>query len=182
MTIEELYTRAATTPGDIWEHVSVLRSLSAKCESVTEMGTRGAVSTAALLAGRPKRMIAYDIDRHQAVAEIESAAAVEGLDFRFVQADVLTVDIDPTDLLFIDTKHTYSQLIAELTRHGDKARKHIVLHDTVTFGTRGEDGGDGLLPAIQQYFRPKHCWSLAIDQQFNNGLQVWLRNNGYPKS
>ena len=46
---------------DINEHLPVLREYGDKVDHITEMGVRGIVSTYALLASRPKKMISYDI-------------------------------------------------------------------------------------------------------------------------
>ncbi len=177
MTIDEMYARERLIASDIHEHLPTLRSLAVGCSHVTEFGVRFGVSTVALLAGRPDRMVSYDVERHPAVAGIEEAATAAGIDFKFVEANVLSVDIDETDLLFIDTLHTYDQLIAELNRHGDKVRKYIAMHDTVTFGTAGERGGDGLMRAINEYFGPRNEWVLEIHHTNNNGLTVYKRRS-----
>ena len=65
--------------------------------------------------------------------QFEQYAKENDIDFTLVEESTLDVEIEETDLLFIDTEHTYSQLLNELTLHGDKARKYIVLHDTATF-------------------------------------------------
>lgn len=172
MIIDELYHRAATTPSDIWEHVPTLRTLS-KDIRVVEMGTRTAVSTAALLAGRPTSLVSYDLDRKPEVDRIEAAAAEMGVPYQFVQANVLDVEIEPCDLLFVDTLHTYDQLKAELARHGDKVAT-IALHDTVTFGVRGElPGTEGLLRACNEFFDDR--WEMTWDAQNNNGFRVYTR-------
>lgn len=175
MTLDELYHRAVNTPGDIFEHCPTLSALAKGLDHVTEFGVRYGISTIALLQGRPKRMVSYDIDRHQAVAGIEDAVRDAGIDFVFKLESSLTCDIEPTDLLFIDTLHTYAQLLAELARHGDKVRKHIVLHDTSTFGLYGEDGGDGLIKALDEYFGPRPEWKMAANFLNNNGLRVYTR-------
>jgi hypothetical protein len=54
--------------------------------------------------------------------------------FETIQYDSAKVDIEPTDLLFIDSKHTNKHLRAELSRHKDKVRKYIIFHDTTLFG------------------------------------------------
>lgn len=174
--IDKLYLMAATIPSDIWEHVHVLRKLASLCEHVTELGTRSGVGTTALLAGRPKKLVAYDLVRYPQVDKLEGAANGR-VDFRFITADVRTVTIEETDLLFIDTFHTYEQLTAELRLHGHKARRFVVLHDTVTFGKNGEDGGVGLWPAVEGYFLsdPVH-WTLYEHRSNNNGLTVFARN------
>ena len=175
MTLDELYHRVVNTPGDIVEHVPTLSALAKGLDHVTEFGVRWGVSTIALLHGRPKRMVSYDIDRHPTVTEIENAAREAGIDFTFKLESSLTCDIEPTDLLFVDTLHTYAQLLAELNRHGEKVRKHIVLHDTATFGLYGEDGGDGLLRAVDEYFSPRPEWKMAANFLNNNGLRVYTR-------
>lgn len=63
-----------------------------------------------------------------------------GTTFCFIQASTLDIEIDETDLLFIDTQHTYAQLIAELRKHHSKVRRWIALHDTMIFGEVGDLG------------------------------------------
>jgi hypothetical protein len=47
------------------------------------------------------------------------------------------VEIEPTDLLLIDTLHVYEQLQAELRRHAGQVRKYVVLPGTGTHGFQG---------------------------------------------
>lgn len=169
-SLDELYHLVSTTPSDICEHCTTLKELASRCETVTEFGTRYGVSTIALLAGEPARMTSYDIKRSASVTMIENA--VEKTDFQFVQADTLQSEIEQTDLLFIDTLHTYEQLKAELIRHASKARRYLILHDTVTFGTRGETGGKGLRPAIDEFLSDNPQWSVKADFKNCNGLLV----------
>jgi hypothetical protein len=99
-TIEERYVELCLTPSDINLHLPVLRLYADQCEHVTEMGVRSCVSLHAFLASNAKRVTAYDIlDVH--VPDCDKLT--------FINADVLTVDIEPTDMLFIDTLHTGSQ-------------------------------------------------------------------------
>ncbi len=176
MTINELYQRAVSTPGDIWEHLPTLVRLANKCRHITEFGTRYGISTAAFLYARPSKFIAYDISRHEAVSVLEEAVRAENLDFQFIQADVLSVEIEDTDLLFIDTLHTRDQLIAELCRHGGRVNEYIVLHDTMTFGDVGEVGeSGGLKQALREYLADHSEWSVIEEYQNNNGLTVLQR-------
>ncbi len=175
MTLEELFRKAVDTHGDIHEHIPTLRRFAEQCSHVTEFGTRWATSTIAFIAARPKRLVCYDVQRCDEVGDREQTARDAGVDFQFHQADVLTVDIEPTDLLFIDTKHTYDQLKSELERHADKARKFIILHDTVSFGLVGEDGGKGLNAAADEYFASVSGWSLIENSPNCNGLRVYAR-------
>src|SRR5581483_7498407 len=122
MRIHELFERAVNTPSDIWEHVPVLYKYASTVGHVTEFGTNVGNSTSAFLFARPRTLITYDVERHAKVSELETAAAEAGIDFRFCQADVRTQEIAPTDLLFIDTRHAYEQMKAEL-RQAPKVAK-----------------------------------------------------------
>lgn len=173
----ELYQTAASTPSDIWEHVPTLMRLARQCDHVTELGTRTGVSTTALLYGAPEMVVAYDLFRHPQIGVLEAAAREAGADFTFIQADDRAVEIEETDLLFIDTLHTHEQLTAELRLHGHRARRFVALHDTVTFGHRDETGeGPGLWPVIEDYFLGQHKrWKLLDHWTNNNGLTVFMR-------
>jgi hypothetical protein len=101
-------------------------------------------------------------------------------DYRFRQADVLDVEPEPCDLLFIDTYHTADQLRQELARHAGGARRWIAMHDTKTFGERGEDGGPGLLVAIRAFLRDRPEWGVVYRAEHNNGLLVLSRVDKRP--
>jgi len=109
--------------------LEILRTYAKECEHITEFGVRYVVSTWALLAGLPKKMVSVD-NRQCPVKEVYEAASKAGIDYSFICADDLVIDIEETDLLFIDTLHTYGQLSAELKRHSENVRKYIILHDT----------------------------------------------------
>lgn len=110
------------------DHLETLRRYARKCDHITEFGVRYVVSTWALLAGRPKRMISVDKRRCPVEPVYEACEGV--IDYEFICADDLTIDIERTDLLFIDSLHTYDHLSGELYRHSDKVKKYIIMHDT----------------------------------------------------
>jgi len=168
---------ACDTPSDINEHMEVLKSLADEVKHVTEMGTRTGVSTRAFLAS-DVTLRAYDLFLDARVVELFKLAKEEGKDVEYIQSNVLDVEIDETDLLFIDTWHCYDQLIAELNLHAPKVKKYIAFHDTQTYGTRSEEfmgrvGSNGLLPAIIHYMieNPKK-WQFKVHRTNNNGLTV----------
>jgi hypothetical protein len=174
MTLEDLYQRARITPSDINEHTPKLRELASQCEHVTEFGMRHGVSTVALLSAQPKRFVTYDL-HHDVMANVLTSRRGK-TDFAFILGNVLAVEIEPTDLLFIDTIHTAMQLAAELARHAEKVRRYIVLHDTQVYGERGENGQPGLLVALRDYLRSHPEWSIIYHSVANNGLTVISRN------
>jgi len=180
MNITELYKYHCESPSDINEHLPTLRDLASECSTVTEMGVRWVVSTWGLAEGRPKKLTSIDIqDPIIYNIDIEKVAEIirgEGIDFNFVLADTTQCDIEETELLFIDTWHVYEQLKVELERHGNKATKYLVFHDTVTFADVGEtEGHKGLLPALEEFLEANPHWKIKIHYGNNNGLLVLER-------
>jgi hypothetical protein len=172
----EVYEQLCKTPSDINEHLPTLCRLAKECGHVTEFGAGR--STIGLLMGEPADLVTYDVGytelpyAAQALAEKHGKARLV-----YHQGDTHAVPIiEPTDLLFIDTVHTFEQIKAELDRHADRVRKYLVFHDTVTFGqTYHPTGGRGILPAIQEYFAAHPEWELAEEHSNNNGLMIWRR-------
>ena len=160
---------------DIVEHMPTLQKYAGMSDRVVEFGVRdGSGSTAAFLAGNPGELISYDVS--SCPNGLAAKAVALGVPFEFRQGDVLTEEVGECDLLFIDTKHTYEQLKAELAMHGDKAGKWLIFHDTVTFGAKGEDGSTpGLMQAIDEFLEENHHWIVKEIFNNNNGLLVLER-------
>lgn len=154
-------------PSDINEHLATLKEYADRCEHVTEFGVRGCVSLHAFLASKAKKVVAYDI-ANVAVPECDKLT--------FINADVLAVEIEPTDFLFIDTLHTFAQLQQELNLHAEKVRRYIAMHDTTMFGENGEDGGPGLKAAISKFvIADEPWWQECYRSTANNGLTILAR-------
>ena len=173
-SLNEIYERLCSTPSDINEHLPTLAKYASECEHITEMGVRYIVSTYALLMGNPKKMISYDIDlcNWEPVRDLVK----DTTDFSFAVGNTLEIEIEPTELLFIDTLHNYAQLKKELELHASKVSKYIIFHDTTSFETIGESySGNpeiGIWPAIQEFLKENPQW--MIKQRFtnNNGLTI----------
>ena len=179
-TLGDVYDSAVAAPSDINEHLPKLLELAEQCEHVTEFGTRSGVSTTALAAGKPRLLKTYDVVRDGSIDRLVTLAAIEGVELHAITADVLAIEIEETDLLFIDTKHTAAQLYAELRRHAAQVRRWIALHDTETFGERGEDGGPGLLSALDRFLREQPEWTVTDHSTINNGFTVISRGPAHP--
>lgn len=176
MTLEDLYFKAWRSGPNIGEHCPTLRLLAMECEAVTEFGTDNAVSTTAFLAGQPRRLTTIDLVPSPKAEELKPFAG--RTHFEIIQGDSLTMNIAYTDLLLIDSKHTFAQLAAELERHAEKVQRWIVLHDTVTFGETGEDGGRGLTAALNQFLFGHQEWGIVAEWKTSHGLTVLRRITG----
>lgn len=185
--VDRHLARCIVAGGDTAEHLPTLRALAADegrsivhapAPQVVEFGVRGIVSTWALLAGRPLSLASVDIVAPPAaeLAEVVRCADEIGTVFEFVHASTLELDPVDCDVLFIDTLHTYAQLKAELTRHAGGVREFIAMHDTETFGARGEDGTEpGLRAAIDEFLTAHPEWEIVHDVANCNGLVVLER-------
>jgi hypothetical protein len=189
--LEKIVNQIYQTPSDINEHIPTFIEYASECEYITEMGVRAITSTWAFLGAAPKKLISYDMeDPSHYGADINvvyEVAKQYGLDFKFIQADVLKIEIEPTDLLFLDTWHAYDQLKAELERHSSKVSKYIIMHDTTSYEYRDEpltsentfegekSTGKGLWPAITEFLDSNSEWELHKRYTNNNGITIIKR-------
>ena len=163
----------------------ILKKYASMCDHITEMGVEYGHSTIALLSGYPKKMISYDIERQKTIIEIELLAAQSGIDYKFILGDSLKVNIEPTDLLFIDTLHTYRQLYSELNRHSNNVKNFILMHDTRIYGERDHVEGignatskAGLMTAIKDFLLQNKNWRMKEATRESNGLVVLGKTHG----
>lgn len=159
------YQRYAFTPAwghpvghrssDIVLHLPVLEWFASRCSHCTEFGVREGHSTVALLAGCRGQVVSYDIERTPVVNVLHAMELPCPWEFRLADTSDPTLFIDETDLLFIDTLHTYDHVKKELALHARRSRKFLAFHDTFTCGHRDESGPNpsarGILPAIEEF-------------------------------
>lgn len=114
-------------------HLPKLKEYAEKCEHITEFGVDGVNSTWALLAGKPKTMVSVDPNNFKAPKILELVKELtkkENINFEFIQNHSTNLEeIDETDLLFIDSGHTYECMSQEFKMHSHKVKKYMVLHD-----------------------------------------------------
>ena len=151
------------------DHLETLRRYAKECDHVTEFGVRYVVSTWAFLAGKIKKMVSVDI-RDCPVEPVEECCSREGVDFEFILGDTLEIEIEPTDLLFMDSLHTYFQVEDELARHASKVGKYIIVHSTSFLGVKR---------AIVEFLYNNSSWELweAIPDTVQYGLVVIKRRS-----
>jgi tetratricopeptide (TPR) repeat protein len=167
--------KSGSLPTDIYEHLPTLKRLGESVETVTEFGVRDAYSTVAWVMAKPKKLTCYDYTQvsDEKLAFFEQNSRLNGTDFTFHKASTLDIEIEPTELLFIDTDHTYKQLSAELKLHANKAQKYMVFHDTSTFGVYGTDKKTpGLLQAINELLLDQPAWEVLAEHKNCNGLTI----------
>jgi len=156
---------------DIAGHIDTLIRYGRNVDTITEFGVRRGTSTCCWLVAEPRKLTCYDIVPNclpiRTKVIFEGFAKEKHIDFRFICGDSRKVEIEETDLLFIDTHHTYEQLSAELNRHGNKAGKYIICHDTVYDA--------GCLKAIKDYIVHNFHWRISEHFTHNNGLTVMER-------
>ncbi len=165
-SLSQRFEEVCAIPSDNNEHCPRLCALAKECNHVTEFGVMFGRSTISFLAARPDTLVSYDIKKQEIVSEIEKLADKESLSFVFKLDNSRTITIDETDLLYIDTEHTYEQLKVELFRHGDKVQKYIVMHDTTAFPE--------MWKAVEEFVEQG---SFQIKERFtnNNGLTILER-------
>lgn len=181
--IEMNYVSMCHRPSDINQLLPTIYKYASKCETIIEMGVREVVSTWAFLAAKPKKMRSYDIVYSPNIEAAKTLAKDANIDFDFITQDVIAEDfeIEEVDLLFIDTWHRYDQLKQELQKHGNKAKKFLLFHDTETFGYKDEEEEDfrkqpqGLVQAIEEFLQENPHWTECERIVVNNGLTVLER-------
>lgn len=181
--LEQIVTNLVNTSSDINEHLVTLIKYGSECEHITEMGVRWIISTWAFLGCAPKKLISYDKQNPSNwganIQDVYDIASEFGLDFTFIEKSVLEVEIEETDLLFLDTLHTYGQLKAELSLHPSKVRKYMIFHDTSNYEFRDEIETDtekkGLWPAIEEFLEEHKEWCILERYTNNNGLLILKR-------
>jgi cephalosporin hydroxylase len=179
-TINDYYLIYSQQPSDINEHLSVLKEYASN-NIVTEFGVRHGISTIALLHGNPAKLTSWDIKYTSEIDVIKNMCLLENKNFIFNKGDTKECTIDDTDVLFIDTLHTYDQLIAELIKHHNKVKKYIILHDTSSYEFNDEmlfgyspsiTKKSGLWPAIEEFLNTNKNWIIKKRYTNNNGLTI----------
>lgn len=179
MKIESKFLELCNTPSDINEHLENLFLLSKRCDTITEFGVRNVVSSYAFAHARPKKLTCVDIYKSDNVDIFLQQCSDENINAEFIHNSTLDIEIEPVDMLFIDTLHTFDQLTKELERHHENVKKYIVMHDTITFGFRDEiettSTNNGLVPALQNFLNNHPEWVVAQVFENNNGLTILKR-------
>lgn len=179
-TLEEFFWAAAQKGGDnsqwsINELLPTIRLLAedSECRSAWEFGTAQCRSSCALLLGGISDLTSVDVEKDPVVDHFSTLSREAGKKWRQCLSDSAEVEIDPCDLLLIDSLHNGEHLSKEL-RSGHKVKKLILLHDTVTYWEQGSNGS-GLKDAVINFLQENPEWEIAYEFVFNNGLMALRR-------
>lgn len=133
LDLEVEYHRLCTEPSDINEHLSTFVTLVDELDArhVIELGTRTGVSTIAwlhALTATGGRLTSVDIDERPDIGKHDHWTFIQGDDLD----PAVLAQLDPADIVFIDTSHLYDHTLAELNVYRWLVRPGgvIVLHDT----------------------------------------------------
>jgi hypothetical protein len=187
--IEAIYAKhcAARTSTSI--HLPRLRALADGCDVAVEFGVKRGASASAMLLGAD-RVVSFDLVASLEARELKRVAG-DRWDYRI--EDSRTADVPECELMFSDSLHTYAQCKAELEAHADKARRYLVFHDTLTFGSVGANGETGeqlwayrrgesvpiqylgIRPAIDELMIRDPSWHIVAHYTDSHGLLVLQR-------
>jgi hypothetical protein len=197
--IYEFYAGLSVWECDIGEHMPVLKQLAMECPSVCEIGLASVISTWAILQGLSENpapfrsYVGLDIAMPPAdnLQLAKEEAEKQGIAFLFRHGNDLYLDIEPVDLLFIDSMHTYCHLTYELEKFSPKVKKYIAMHDTsAPWGNRddAEYVGNyseyprnynrkkrGLWPAVVDFLARHPEWSLQERRLNCHGFTILKR-------
>ena len=159
-----------STYSDIHKHLDTIYKYAKNCDIGIEFGCREGNSTFALLMGL-QILHSCDIEHKDYAYDFINTYFGE----RFVRYHGSSFDfdvIDEADLLFVDSYHTYETVSKELGLHAHKIKKYIMFHDTTSFGEVGEDGGKGIMFAINEFLEANPEWKIVHHVTYNNGFMI----------
>lgn len=205
--LKSKYNNLCNTKSDINEHLPTLFKYTTECNSVTEFGTRSCLSSYSFIYGLSKKVntkyVGVDPFKSDEVKELEKICDKIDINFSFIEDSDLNIEIEETDILFIDSWHVYGQLIRELEKHHSKVKKYIILHDTTVDEFTSEivripsrwnnpkkpnyqkiikdskfsdyELKTGLWPAVEKFLEEHIEWKIKERFTNNNGLTILER-------
>lgn len=179
-TLDGLFEQVKNQPRDLDQHAETIRRFAAGCESIAAMVKRKEWN-AILAAARPHRLHVWQTENDPFLRRVHQAVEHgdrDGMQYSTTtgpEADSLAATLQqPVDLLVIDTVHHGDRLRAELERHGDQARRFILLRGTAAFGrsAEGAGGGPGLFAALRPWMQERPEWRIVYHSPHQYGLTV----------
>ena len=158
------------------QHLNTFQEYASQCEVVTELGIDSANATLAFLNSGCKKLYSYNVVISPNALKVQQAAKEDGVFFRHINKDSLSVKIKMTDMLYIDTDHWYGQIKAELEHHHKRVKRWILMHDTETFGLVNPfDNRPGMKAGIYEFLYAHPEWELLKHYENCHGLTILER-------
>lgn len=176
MDFEKEYQKVCETKSDINEHLPWMSEIITKhnCKSVVEFGVGYAVSTRAFMR-HDIQLNCYEIVLQSGVKDYFNTARKFGRNINLHLENTTShlTRIPETDILLIDSYHSYDHVMVELKYHAHKVKKYIFFHDTTKFAHRGEGGEPrGVWDAVEQFLSLNTEWELIERRTNNNGMTL----------
>jgi hypothetical protein len=163
---EELKSKSS----DNNEHLDIIFQYAKKCINGVELGFGQGRASFALLMGLEKL---YSVDTYHEPNIKNMLVDYFGDKLTTIESETYNFEeYDSVDLLLVDSIHTYEQVRKELKAHSSKIKKYIMFHDTVSFGTLGEDGHEGIVKAIDEFLRENKDWKIIYEVSNNHGFMI----------
>lgn len=175
-TLADWFTYIRNQPSDLNEHAETLRAY-AKGHSVVDYGHRPNVSSVALAYGEPAK---YTMLHPNEPREWKSLSKyLKNSNPELVIVKQYIPNIPPCDVLFLDTLHTADYIDKFLTENAVNVGKFILIHDSVIYGEKGEDGGPGIMEGVRRFVRQNRRWSVYEHYHNNYGLVILCGDDSY---
>jgi hypothetical protein len=169
-SVEKIFEIVSSVKRDLNEHMEFLRDLGSDCDHITEVSKRKE-SFVSFASSHPKKFVSHNIEPHSLMDYIISNQSETEFETTTSSTDQVQ-QIEKTDLLFIDTRHTYATMTEELKKFAPSVRRFIVCRGTVTSGERGEDGGPGIMVALRDFMKDNPEWSVITHRTNQYGMTV----------
>ena len=115
---------------DTWDTPTLLEC-ARECTTITEFGIFKGCGLATFSSLPNKKVIGYDITLDLVSPIIDDIRRLipKSTELIIRKGNTLDIDIEQTDMLFVDTVHRYDHVKKELIRHSERVNKYIVIHD-----------------------------------------------------
>jgi hypothetical protein len=185
--LDTVYDWVVARPRDLEKHAAKIRETAGKVKHVTAVVKR-CEWDAFLLAGRPDHLVTYTTERtglhddlmgvvNRTETSPRAPRRLKTYTVHQLQDSLLIPDIEPTDLLVIDSVHHADRLYAELQKFAGRVNRFILLRGTQAFGEVAEGNqGPGLWHALRRFCREWPEWSVVYHTPDQYGLTLLSRD------
>lgn len=186
---------------DINEHILTFVKYAKNCQTILECGCKQVISTWGFFKGlvdsdqQNKKLYGCDPVYSRNIDHVKRMCKAYDIEYQFLQGDDLDIEIEPIDIIFIDSWHVYGKLKRELKKFAPLCKKYIIMHDTeidkelgetIRVGWNAEKQSEetgipvheirlGLRPAIEEFLKDNKDFILEKHFTNNNGLTILKR-------